>query len=218
MELRSPGWSENGVYVVANLKLRRSQKITVALGQRGEREGGSGGSFLTLETPEGPKPLLIAGGPACGDASKDFCRGQLGQAGGDNNIPGSSGVQEYFENDHAKIYCAGAGFVTGPHVTNLDEKYIPPGSYSEGLVGGKRYDNVVFRRGEGGFGGGGVCSMRSNGKYYYGAGGGFTGGAHRRNGDEMIGGGGGSFSSVPNAVFAHHGEGKGKCTIKLLSD
>ena len=235
VEIRSPGkpYSHNkGVNVVANLMLRRGQKITVALGQKGTETSGFGGSFLTLETTDGPTPLLIAGGPGgdlmydSEDEEKEFANGQLSQAGSGNDIPGSSGIQKYFENHTPNIYSAGAGFVTGPQVKNLDAGSRAPGSYAEGLVGGKTSSN--FNPDDvGGFGGGGASNFSPDSdKIYYGAGGGFTGGAHLQtddrlsrtpNGDWMIGGGGGSFSSVSNAVFTHHEEKDGKCKIELIT-
>ena len=75
IELVAPGnsyWERPGVQIIGKFKLKKGQRITVALGQQGtESHGdcGSGGSFVVLESEEGPKPLLIAGG--AGRARKD---------------------------------------------------------------------------------------------------------------------------------------------------
>ena len=70
IELVAPGsWFSKipGVRIVAKFKLERGQMITAALGQRGDHcYSGSGGSFLTLTTSEGQRPLLIAGGAGPG--------------------------------------------------------------------------------------------------------------------------------------------------------
>lgn len=72
IELVAPGsWFSKipGVRIVAKFKLERGQMITAALGQRGDHcYCGSGGSFLTLKSSEGQRPLLIAGGAGPGSA------------------------------------------------------------------------------------------------------------------------------------------------------
>ena len=189
-----------------------STERTVALGQHGRGKSGTGGSFLTLETAEGPKPLLIAGGPGYGKR-KDLSAGQLGQAGSGNRILGSSGVQKFRSKDVQNFNCAGAGFVTGPQVETSDLKNcFVPRSYSEGLYGG--LNRATLSGSQGGFGGGASSIDDST----YGAGGGYTGGAHYDDGKVLSGGGAGSFASVPNAVFTHHQQTDGKCKIELLPD
>ena len=64
IELVAPGsWFSKipGVRIVAKFKLERGQVTTAALGQRGDHcYCGSDGSFLTLKSSEGQRPLLIA--------------------------------------------------------------------------------------------------------------------------------------------------------------
>ena len=142
VDLRSPAWNDGsyykGVQVVSTLALRRGERITVALGQQGKPTifiNGCGGSFVVRETTDGPKPLLIVGGPGWGD--RGFSSGQLGQAGGGNQKLGTSGVQEYLEGDRPDFYSAGAGFLSAPRVRNLDERSKAPATYAQGLTGGK---------------------------------------------------------------------------------
>ena len=222
MDLRSPSYNSDckGVAAVASFELRRNQRIIVALGQQGNPtnySNGCGGSYLVLETPDGPEPLLVAGGPGYGELDQ-FASGQFGETGSGNDIIGTSGVQLYLENDQPKIYCAGAGFVSAPQARNLEGGSRAPNSYAGGLNGGRGlYGREIT---EGGFGGGGAVFKTASGKYYWGAGGGYTGGAHRRDEtwkNRMQGGGGGSFSSSPNTKFSHHGQAFGSCKIELLS-
>ena len=216
VDLRSPafynGSYSKGVKVVSILALRRGERITVALGQRGsptDKGNGCGGSFLVRETKDGPQPLLIAGGPGADES------GQLGQAGSGNQNIGSSGVQQYLEGDRPDFYCAGAGFLSAPRVQNLDERSKAPATYAQGLTGGTgiNYNGKIM---EGGFGGGGAHFYSASRKFYFGAGGGYTGGAHRRSDRWMYGGGGGSFSTNRDAQFSHHQETTGSCKIELL--
>lgn len=78
IELVAPGsWFSKipGVRIVATFKLKRGEMITAALGQRGDHcYCGSGGSFLTLTSSKGQRPLLIAGGAGQGSTkiSKNF--------------------------------------------------------------------------------------------------------------------------------------------------
>ena len=200
-----------GVRIVGKFELKKGQKITAALGQQGNDNWcGSGGSFLVLESDEGPKPLLIAGGAgSAGAGDVEFERGNIKQAAVGNTIVGTSGKQEFFDGDKKDIYCAGAGFCEAPRVSNLAVECVAPKSYKDGLTGGKG----VWRK-QGGFGGGGGSYYRK-GKDYYGAGGGFTGGSTKVVDDyQCYGGGGGSFSADPNAKFDHHYVEYGYCKIK----
>ena len=224
IELVAPGNSfrdHPGVLIVAFFELKKGQKITAALGQQGNWKCGSGGSFLVLESDEGPKPLLIAGGAGRADMDdEEFGRGNIKQAAVGNTNIGSSGKQKkigFFERNN--IYCAGAGFKKAPEVSILADDCVAPKSYKEGLTGGKGdwYGNVR----EGGFGGGGGYYYRKvNGRwrYYYGAGGGFTGGSTKVEGDGIfdccLGGGGGSFSADQEAKFDHKYVEFGYCKIK----
>ena len=170
---------------------------------------------MVLESEEGPKPLLIAGG--AGRArwdDKEFGRGNIKQTAVGNENVGTSGKQEFIDGDMEDVYCAGAGYYEAPRVSNLAEGCVAPKSYKEGLNGGKG------NRAEGGFGGGGGCYVRKvNGyeKCYCGAGGGFTGGSTKVVRDSCLGGGGGSYSADPNAKFDHEDVEYGNCKIRRLT-
>ena len=226
IELVAPGnfWTDHpGVRIVGKFELKKGQKITAALGQQGNwRNCGSGGSFLVLESDEGPKPLLIAGGAGYADyGDEEFARGNIRQAAVGNENVATSGKQEIFVGDKKDVYCAGAGYYEAPRVSNLADGCVAPKSYKEGLTGGKGVrDGRVM---EGGFGGGGGFYKREvngEGKCYFGAGGGFTGGS--TNVGEGIfdyccyGGGGGSFSADPKAEFDHEYVKYGYCIIRKL--
>ena len=215
IELGAPGNSYDkhpGVRIIGRFELKKGQKITAALGQHGNADWGfcgSGGSFLVLETDEGPKPLLIAGGAGSAESGdSEFGRGNIKQGAFGNYNIGTSGKQKFLDGDKEDVYCAGAGFVKAPEVSNLAEGCVAPKSYKGGLTGGKG----VF---EGGFGGGGGYYYR-RGKWYYGAGGGFTGGSTKVDGNCCLGGGGGSFSADPKAIFDHKYAEYGYCVIQKL--
>ena len=215
-----------GVRIIGKFELKKGQKITAALGQQGNHWSGScgsGGSFLVLESDEGQKPLLIAGGAGHSPYDED-ARGSIKQAAVGNENIGTSGKQKkigFFEQNN--IYCAGAGFNKAPEVSDLADGCVAPKSYKEGLMGGKGvlYKDVT----EGGFGGGGGHFRKEvswgGGPYganeYHGAGGGFTGGGTKvGNGSNCWGGGGGSFSADRNAKFDHHYVEYGYCKISSM--
>ena len=221
IELVAPGnsaYNKNpGVRVIGKFDLKKGQKITAALGQQGSHTGcGSGGSFVVLESYEGPKPLLIVGGAGAAWDDEEYGRGNIKQATVGNTNVGTSGKQakfSFFERNN--IFCAGAGFWKAPEVSILAEGCVAPKSYKGGLTGGKRVysDGRLY---EGGFGGGGGdYERRVNGKkkFYFGAGGGFTGGSTKVDGNDCYGGGGGSFSADPNARFDHEYVEYGYCKI-----
>ena len=167
-----------------------------------------------LESDEGQKPLLIAGGAGAALFDREFGRGNIKQAAVGNTNVGTSGKQakfSFFERNN--IYCAGAGFKKAPEVSNLTDGCFVPKSYKEGLTGGKGLDSSENVR-EGGFGGGGGNYDKKE-KYYFGAGGGFTGGSTKvdRNGWGCLGGGGGSYSADPKAIFDHKYVEYGYCKI-----
>ena len=212
--------------IIGNFELKKGQKITAALGQQGnDWSCGSGGSFLVLESDEGPKPLLIAGGAGSTgvlNVDQEFARGNIKQAAVGNENIGNSGKQEFIVGEREDIYCGGAGFDEAPRVTNLAKGCVAPKSYKEGLNGGKGvgWKGDVM---EGGFGGGGGHYYRivnGSSKYYYGAGGGFTGGSTKVTksiyGKVCCSGGGGSFSADPNAKFDHEYVEYGYCIIQRL--
>ena len=223
IEIVAPGnifWTDHpGVLIVAKFELKKGQKITAALGQQGNLNCGSGGSFLVLESDEGQKPLLIAGGAGSArGGDREFGRGNIKETAVGNENVGSSGKQKFFVGDKEDIYCAGAGYNEAPRVSNLADGCVAPNSYKDGLTGGKgvHWDGDVK---EGGFGGGGgYYSRKVNGeqKWYYGAGGGFTGGSTKVSGDYCWGGGGGSFSADSNAKFDHKYVEYGYCIIRKL--
>ena len=217
IELVAPGNSETkapGVQIIGEFELKQGQKITTALGQQGNDwlgRCGSGGSFLVLESDEGPKPLLIAGG-AGSTWDEEFGRGNIKQAAVGNKNVGASGKQAFFDGEKKDIFCAGAGYDEAPRVSILADGCVAPKSYKEGLTGGKGVWG-------GGFGGGGGYYYRKvNGKEknYCGAGGGFSGGSTKVDEDGVFcwGGGGGSFSADQKAKFDHHYVEFGYCKIE----
>ena len=204
--------------IIGKFELKKGQKITAALGQQGNGYCcGSGGSFLVLESEEGPKPLLIAGGAGRAGDKEEFARGNIKQTAVGNKNIGASGNQKFFKGDKEDIFFAGAGYIKAPQVSNLADECVAPNSYKDGLTGGKGdwYGDVS----EGGFGGGGGSYyMRVNGdpKCYHGAGGGFTGGSTKVVGGSCWGGGGGSFSADPGAKFDHEYVEYGYCKITSM--
>ena len=215
------GYCENlsGARIKGKIRLERGEKITVALGQKYKESGGSGATFVVKETGNRPEPLFVAAG--AGVPNDDYGRASLAQTAKGNEKIGSSGVQKFQNGEEEDFYCAGAGFLEAPKVRSLTEKSEPPQSYSEGLMGGKGYDDEDGEELEGGFGGGGASFRRQlNGewKYYFGCGGGYTGGSGRIRDDKLCdGGGGGSFAADPNASFDNQFEKFGKCKIKFLN-
>ena len=210
IELVAPGNSYKkhpGVRVIGKFELKKGQRITAALGQQGSSDYcGSGGSFVVLESDEGPKPLLIAGGAGSADYDEEFGRGYIKQAAVGNENVGTSGKQEIIRSfERNNVYCAGAGFKKAPRVSSLADGCVAAKSYKEGLTGGQGvdWDGDVW---EGGFGGGGGSYQRKvNGRWkiYCGAGGGFTGGSTKVDDDICWGGGGGSFSTNSKTKFDH---------------
>ena len=222
IELVAPGncWSEHpGVRIIGRFELKKGQKISAALGQQGtDVSCGSGGSFVMLESDEGPKPLLIAGGAGFTWRDEEYGRGNIKQTAVGNENVGTSGRQQILDGDKEDVYCAGAGHYEAPRVSHLATGCVAPKSYKEGLTGGKGVDSIGDVT-EGGFGGGGGCYFRRvNGKdkYYYGAGGGFTGGSTKVHWRYCFGGGGGSFSAEPNVKFDHKYVDYGYCKIRKV--
>ena len=230
IELIAPGRKINifmndpGVRIIGTFELKKGQRITAALGQRPrdalgtKSDGGCGGSFLVLESDDGQKPLLIAGGAGAAKDSEFAC-GKFEQAAAGNENVGSSGKQLFHDGEKEDIYCGGAGYYEAPRVSNLAEGCVAPKSYKDGLTGGK---GVAYGRAtEGGFGGGGGSYYRvvnGRSKWYFGAGGGFTGGSTKVDEKQWgcMGGGGGSFSADPNAEFEQKYVKYGYCKIEKL--
>ena len=235
------GRKRPGVRIIGKFELKKGQKITAALGQQGSHWGcGSGGSFLVLESDDGPKPLLVAGG--AGSAWRDeefghgagaafnrmFGRGNIKQTAVGNENVGSSGKQKFFDGDKEDVYFAGAGFYEAPRVSNLADGCVAPKSYKDGLTGGKGNLWLGFLSGyssesvtEGGFGGGGGSySRKVDGKLkcYQGAGGGFTGGStgFRRKDPFCLGLRGQSFSADSGAKFDYPYVRYGYCKIQKI--
>ena len=223
IELIAPGnsWYKHpGVKINGKFKLKKGQKITVALGQQGNRDDcGSGGSFVVLDGDGGSEPLLVAAGAGCAHYNdEEFGRGNLNQTAVGNERIGKSGIQEFLPGDEKDVYVAGAGYSEAPQVSKLAKGCVPPKSYRNGLTGGY---GVSLSGGvyEGGFGGGGgFYGRKVNGKdkFYCGAGGGFTGGSTKIFDHELCwGGGGGSYSADPNAKFDNQYVEYGSCKINI---
>ena len=196
-----------GAQIIGEVRLKKGEKITVALGQRGTNEWcGSGATFVVKENViSGPQPLFVAAETSCVFIAEAF----------ENNEIGSSGVQKFFADDEKDIYCCGSGFLKEPVTGRLRKDSVAPKSYKDGLIGGKGifYGDLT----EGGFGGGGACYYK-NGHHYFGAGGGYTGGGTKiyELNSFCDGGGGGSFSIDKEAHFDYAHEKYGKCTITYL--
>ena len=170
-----------------------------------------------LESDQGPKLLLIAGGAGCAYRDEEFGSGNIKKAAIGNKKVGTSGKQKFIDGDKEDINCAGAGFHKAPEVSHLARGCVEPKSYKDGLTGGKGVSGWG-RLTEGGFGGGGGYYFREvdgQERWYYGAGGGFTGGSTKVDDDDCWGGGGGSFSADPNAEFDHKYVEYGYCKIRL---
>ena len=217
-----------GVRIVAKFELKRGQKITAALGQQPrfgiDGEGGSGGSFLVLETDKEQKLLLAAGG-AGSSYNEGFGRGKFGRGLG----------------DELKIDISGAGYTLAPDDSKFSKiEGTNPKNFENGLIGGignvhRRWVlNRNFRgiyRGiyrnfkweqrwgtdDGGFGGGSAFYENKRNENCYGAGGGFTGG-HNIGRYNINGGGGGSFSADPEAEFDNHYVEYGYCKIERIDE
>ena len=213
-----------GARINGKIRLEQGNKITVALGQqsKGCYRSGSGATFVVKETGNRPEPLFVAAGASFSKPDFDYGRASLAQTAHGNEKIGSSGIQKFQSGEEENFFCAGAGFLEAPNAGRLNDKSVPPQSYSQGLMGGKGYSNnddgVEL---EGGFGGGGASYHRKvdgGWKVHYGCGGGYTGGSSRiRDGQFREGGGGGSFAADSSAIFDHKYEDYGKCTIKFLN-
>ena len=221
IELLAPSatYANDGVKVAEKIKLRKGEKITVVLGQRGKPTNyncGSGGSFLILEKRSRPILLLAAGGG--GVSNDDFGIGSIEEKGKGNDDVGKSGSQFFIENEPNNTFCAGAGFSSDPEVYDLHESSEPPQCYYNGMKGGVGiYSGKIMY---GGFGGGGALCQIPGQMLRHGAGGGYTGGSNRKRDNEkqVDGGGGGSYSKYQTAIFEHHKETFGKCVITFVSD
>ena len=217
-EVIGASWLEEipGAQIIGEVRLKKGEKITVALGQRGSDEWcGSGATFVVKDNGiSGPQPLFVAA-ETSSETSCETCGfiAELSQTAFENFEIGSSGVQKFFANDEKDIYCCGAGFLEEPVTGPLRKDSVAPKSYKDGLIGGKGiFDGDLT---EGGFGGGGAFYYK-NGHVYYGGGGGYTGGGSKLYDDFCDGGGGGSFSIDREALFDHIYEEFGKCTITYL--
>lgn len=82
---------------------------------------------MVLESDEGPKPLLIAGGRGNGIPYH-------WESGNRKKKPASK--QVIFAGAKNDIYTAGAGFSEAPEVSNLAPGCIPPKTFKDGLTGG----------------------------------------------------------------------------------
>ena len=220
-----------GVRIIGNSQLEKGQKITVALGQKGNTKCGAGGTFVVLDEDENPKPLFIAAGAGYA-YDKNFAKGQFTQEASGNEEVGSRGIQQFIS-DEDHVNCGGAGFDLGPgeelDAFETGDPCESPCSYPQGLFGGVSYKHGTGIDKMGGFGGGGACytaeTWGGERHVYFGAGGGYTGGGTQltRRGERYpnttvcVGGGGGSFTIDPEAKFDHVYTEYGKCKIQLIS-
>ena len=215
---------EPGARIIGEVWLEKGEKITVALGQTGNKANcGNGGTFVVKENEtSNPQPLFVAAGAGSAYGNYDFGKASLSQTASGNDKIGTSGVQQnpdYSDYEMFRmfndIYCGGAGFFEGPVTGPLRKGSVAPKSYKDGLIGGKGIDFNGHLL-EGGFGGGGAWYWK-NGQFNFGAGGGYTGGGTKIEDDEFCsGGGGGSFSIDEEAKFDHVQEDYGKCKITFL--
>ena len=218
-EVIGASWFEKepGARIIGEVRLEKGEKITVALGQTGSRDGcGNGGTFVVKENgTSDPQPLFVAAGAGNAWGDYDFCKTSLSQTASGNGKIGSSGVQQFFANDENDIFCGGAGFLEGPLTGQLLQNSMAPKSHKDGLMGGKGID-IHGGLTEGGFGGGGAMYFK-NRHYYLGAGGGYTGGGTKIYDHRLCdGGGGGSFSIDEGAQFDQAHEKFGKCTVTYI--
>lgn len=226
------GRKRPGVQIIGNSRLEKGQKITVALGQKGNTKCGAGGTFVVLDEDENPKPLFVAAGAGYA-YDKNFAKGQFTQEASGNAVVGSYGRQQFIsdEDRNRSVDCAGSGFNIGPDDALENEGPCQFSlSYPQGLTGGILYDQESELMDKmGGFGGGGACytaeTLEGEKRVYFGAGGGYTGGGTQltRRGERApnatvcVGGGGGSFTIDPEAKFDHVYTEYGKCKIQLIS-
>jgi hypothetical protein len=148
--------------------------------------GGGGGSFVTYVNNA---PLVIAGGGGGGGGSGvgfatatfDADPGQLGVLGSRcNSTVGNGGMLCSNEEKYTINAGSGAGLLSNGRSPNLAR---PAMCFVDGGRGGI---DILFGQGNGGFGGGGYCSVSGGG------GGGYTGGGVWANSTYGIAGGGGS--------------------------
>ena len=206
-----------GVRIIAKFELKRGQKITAALGQQPrfgiDGEGGSGGSFLVLETDKEQKLLLAAGGAGTKNGIYHRCSSK-------------NGVYLRclrFAKGLLKSDISGAGYTIAPDDSKFSKvEGTNPKNFENGLIGGigNVHHRSVLNRNfiweqrwgtdDGGFGGGSAFYENERNENCYGAGGGFTGG--------IDGGGGESFSADPRAKFDHHYVEYGYCKIERIDE
>ena len=121
---------------MAEVNLKKEEVLHVAIGQKGIRVSGSGGTFVIREFSNGSfEPIVIAGG-AGGDGGQighEWCNAQLNEFGNgsksgeiNNNIGGSG------KSSHIDSYNGGAGYKT--NARNSTEYY--PKCFQDGLQGG----------------------------------------------------------------------------------
>ena len=147
---------EPGARIIGEVRLEKGEKITVALGQRGNYDCGDGGTFVVKENGASDlQPLFVAGGAGCAYYIWKFSTASLSRTASGNDKIGSSGDQPFIDNNQNNtvsgrisknaneseirndIFCCGAGFSEGPKTGELREDSLAPKSYRDGLIGGK---------------------------------------------------------------------------------
>ena len=196
-----------GAVMAADFELFEGDTLSVLIGQMGlasgDGSGGGGGTFVLKGFDIQAGQLLLAAGGGGGATSYTGFNGraaEVGESGGDSNIPGTTGCLNngYGGNggNGGGAGCAGGG---GGFLSQGQAGYHAAGgglAFTEGGAGGiANYDPGNLTHG--GFGGGGAGSY-ANG--YGGGGGGYSGGGGGGwNGSVAgFGGGGGSYHAGIN--------------------
>ena len=208
----SSGIPGKGAKMKGTFTLTKGEKLRITVGQIGGPgtnygAGGGGGAFVMKETGSAVSDIyVIAGGgggpgystpddgvdaPITGNGTKNFAN--LG-TGGTNGSGGSGGTS---------TYNAGGG---GGMLSNGGIGYSSAtggASFVDTAIGGNASTSHGYE-GDGGFGGGGGCSVMGGG------GGGYSGGAGGTGSNYTGGGAGGSYNNgslQENAAGANNGEG-----------
>ena len=124
-----------GAIITGKVNCEKDQRIHIGVGQKGGNGGGSGGTFICRQHPNGSfEPLVIAGG-AGGDRwakKNEWSNASIHQYGngskpGEKNMNiGECGTSPYYD-----CYCGGAGYNRNPP----DRPQGSPKCFQGGLQG-----------------------------------------------------------------------------------